>query len=142
MIVALEQDENGDLILPLSDELCAEAGWKIGDTIEWIDNGDGSWIMRKKEMEKELVLVECVSTFRMRYVVEANNASDAKDEVTMNDDGKLREFSQMHVDEMITSTREIDRAEYLRLFDEDNDYLQDWDEEQKLQFLNVIDYDK
>jgi hypothetical protein len=60
----------------------------------------------------------------------------------MNDDGKLREFSQMHVDEMITSTREIDRAEYLRLFDEDNDYLQDWDEEQKLQFLNVIDYDK
>jgi len=87
-------------------------------------------------------LVETVSVFRMRYVVEANNASDAKDEVTMNDDGKLREFSQMHVDEMITSTREIDRAEYLRLFDEDNDYLQDWDEEQKLQFLNVIDYDK
>ena len=87
-------------------------------------------------------LVETVSVFRMRYVVEAWNASDAKDEVTMNDDGKLREFSQMHVDEMITSTREIDRAEYLRLFDEDNDYLQDWDEEQKLQFLNVIDYDK
>lgn len=87
-------------------------------------------------------LVETVSVFRMRYVVEANNVSDAKDEVTMNDDGKLREFSQMHVDEMITSTREIDRAEYLRLFDEDNDYLQDWDEEQKLQFLNVIDYDK
>jgi hypothetical protein len=87
-------------------------------------------------------LVETVSVFRMRYVVEANNASDAKDEVTMNNDGQLREFSQMHVDEMITSTREIDRDEYLRLFDEDNDYLQDWDEEQKLQFVNVIDYDK
>jgi len=87
-------------------------------------------------------LVETVSVFRMRYVVEANNASDAKDEVTMNDDGKLREFSQMHVDEMITSTREIDRAEYLRLFDEDNDYLRGWEEEQKLQFVNVIDYDK
>ena len=87
-------------------------------------------------------LVETVSVFRMRYVVEAWNASDAKDEVTMNDDGKLREFSQMHVDEMITSTREIDRAEYLRLFDEDNDYLQNWDEEQKLNWVNVIDYDK
>ncbi len=87
-------------------------------------------------------LVETISVFRMRYVVEANNASDAKDEVTMNNDGQLHEFSQLHIDEMITSTREIDRAEYLRLFDEDNDYLQDWDEEQKLNWVNVIDYDK
>ncbi|NBO70610.1 hypothetical protein EBV26_09040 [bacterium] len=74
-------------------------------------------------------LVETISVFRMRYVVEANNASDAKDEVTMNNDGQLHEFSQLHIDELITSTREIDRAEYLRMFDEDNDYLQSWDEE-------------
>lgn len=86
-------------------------------------------------------LVETVSIFRMRYVVEANNASDAKDEVTMND-GNLREFSQHHVDELITSTREIDQTEYLRMFDEDNDYLKDWDEQQKLNFINVIDYTK
>lgn len=88
-------------------------------------------------------LVETVSVFRMRYVVEANNASDAKDEVTMNNDnGHLTEFSQMHIDEMITSAREIDYDEYLRLFDEDNDYLRGWEEEQKLGFVNVIDYDK
>lgn len=48
-IVELEEDENGDLILPLSDEICAEAGWKPGDVIQWIDNGNGSWIMRKKD---------------------------------------------------------------------------------------------
>lgn len=87
-------------------------------------------------------LVETVSIFRMRYVVEANNASDAKDEVTMNNDGNLREFSQYHVDEMITSTREIDKTEYLRMFDEDNDYLREWDEEHKLDFINTIDYTK
>lgn len=86
-------------------------------------------------------LVETVSIFRMRYVVEGNTASDAKDEVTMND-GNLREFSQHHVDELITSTREIDQTEYLRMFDEDNDYLKDWDEQQKLNFINVIDYTK
>ena len=86
-------------------------------------------------------LVETISVFRMRYVVEGNNASDAKDEVTMND-GNLREFSQYHVDELITSTREIDQTEYLRMFDEDNDYLKDWDEQQKLNFINVIDYTK
>lgn len=86
-------------------------------------------------------LVETISMFRMRYVIEANNADDAKDEVTMNNDGNLHEFSQQHLDEIITSTREIDREEYLRLFNEDNDYLQDWDEDQKFKFLNVIDYD-
>jgi len=76
--------------------------------------------------------------FRMRYVIEAENAEHAKDEVTMND-GNLREFSQMHIDENITSAREIDRAEYLRLFDEDNEYLQEWDEDQKLTFVNIIE---
>lgn len=84
-------------------------------------------------------LVETISMFRMRYVVEANNASDAKDEVSMNE-GNLSEFSQYHVDEMITSAREIDKAEYLRLFDEDNDYLQEWDEDLKLNWINKVDY--
>lgn len=86
-------------------------------------------------------LVETISMFRMRYVVEAKNKFDAMDEVTMNDNGELREFSQKHIDENITDAREIDREEYLRMFNEDNDYLQDWDEEQKLTFVNVIDYD-
>ena len=87
------------------------------------------------------VLVETVSIFRMRYVIEANNASDAKDEVSMNV-GDLSEFSQHQVDEMITSSREINQAEYLRMFDEDNEYLKNWTEEQKLDWINVIDYDK
>jgi hypothetical protein len=87
-------------------------------------------------------LVETISMFRMRYVIEANNASDAKDEVTMNNDGQLHEFSQLHVDENITSVREIDREEYLRLFDEDNDYLKEWDDDHKLDWVNVINYDK
>lgn len=85
-------------------------------------------------------LVETVSVFRMRYVVEAKNASDARDEVTMNVGDNFHEFSQLHLDEMITSTREIDNAEYLRMFDEDNVYLKDWDEEQKFRFVQVLNY--
>jgi hypothetical protein len=87
-------------------------------------------------------LVETVSVFRMRYVVEAKTASDARDEVTMSVGDDFKEFSQLHLDEMISSTREIDQAEYLRVFDEDNVYLKDWTEEQKLQFVNVINYDE
>lgn len=86
-------------------------------------------------------LVETISMFRMRYVIEAECAEHAKDEVTMNNDGNLHEFSQYHLDEIITSTREIDREEYLRMFNEDNDYLQDWDEERKFKFVNVTNYD-
>ena len=79
-------------------------------------------------------LVETISVFRMRYVVECESADHAKDVVTMNE---AEEFSQLHLDELITSAREIDDAEYLRLFDEDNDYLKDWDEEQKFKFVSI-----
>lgn len=86
-------------------------------------------------------LVETISMFRMRYVVEAECAEHATDEVVMNNDGQLHEFSQKHLDEIISSVREIDREEYLRQFNEDNDYLQGWDEERKFKFVNTIDYD-
>jgi hypothetical protein len=85
-------------------------------------------------------LVETVSVFRMRYVVEAKNAADARDEVTMNVGDNFHEMSQLHLDEMITSTREIDTAEYLRMFDEDNVYMKDWTEEQKLGLVQVLNY--
>ena len=135
MIVTLEHDENGDLILPLGDELCDELGWKIGDTIEWTDNNDGSWTMTKQEIKKELVIVECVSTFRMRYVVEVpvGKKEWAMDTVVMNE---AEEFSQEHISENIVSHRVIDEAEYLRMFNEDNSYLSKWKDEDKFKFVN------
>jgi len=41
-------EENGEYLLDLGLELCAQMGWEAGDTIEWIDNGDGSWQLKKK----------------------------------------------------------------------------------------------
>ncbi len=85
-------------------------------------------------------LVETVSLYRIRYVVEANESTHAADEVAMNnvDD----EFSQKHLDEIITSTREITDEEYLKLFEEDNDYLMSWDEASKFKFVNKVNYDE
>lgn len=40
--------ETGDQILEFPDDLMESAGWKEGDVIEWIDNQDGSWTLRKK----------------------------------------------------------------------------------------------
>jgi len=83
-------------------------------------------------------LVETVDFFRMRYVIECESAEHAKDVVTMRE---AEEFSQLHLNETITSTRVIDDAEYLRLFDEDNAYLKDWSEEQKFNYVHEVNYD-
>lgn len=50
-VITLEEadDGSGDLVLPLSDEILDGLDWKIGDTVEWIDNKDGSWTLRKKD---------------------------------------------------------------------------------------------
>ena len=42
-----DPDHPGELVLDLGDELCAELGWQVGDTIKWIDQKDGSWLMIK-----------------------------------------------------------------------------------------------
>jgi hypothetical protein len=50
--ITLEEDpETGDLVIPFTDEILQEAGWKEGDTIEWIDNKDGSWSLVKQQDE-------------------------------------------------------------------------------------------
>jgi hypothetical protein len=50
--ITLEEDpETGDLVLPFTDEILQEAGWKEGDTIEWIDNNNGSWSLVKQQDE-------------------------------------------------------------------------------------------
>lgn len=40
-------DEDGILTFP--DELMDKLGWKEGDELEWIDNKDGSFTLRKLE---------------------------------------------------------------------------------------------
>lgn len=143
-IVTIQEDENGELILPLGDNVCEELGWKIGDTLDWKDNGDGSWTITKKETEKEteLVLVECVSTFRMRYMVEVpkGKAEWALDTVTMNE---AKEFSQVHIGEQIVSHRVVSKEEALALSDTDNDYGKTWPEELKVKnFFTVMNENK
>jgi hypothetical protein len=126
MIVELIEtdDGSGDVILPLGDELCAQVGWKTGDVIDWHDNGDGTFTLTKKvpaEPENELVLVEAVSTFRMRYLVSVpkGNKDWALDTVTL---GEAEELGQMFIGEQIVSHRVVDRAEALVLAQEDSEY--------------------
>jgi hypothetical protein len=94
-------------------------------------------------MEKKLYLVETVSMFRMRYVIEAREEGHATDEFVMKiGQEDFQEFSQHHMDEVIVSTRELSAKDYLELFDKDNDYLKSWDIAEKMRFINSVDYVK
>ena len=92
----------------------------------------------------KLVMVETLSSFRMRYVVRIEDDSlieQAVDTVLdREDDGQFKEFSQRHIEPNgIIDYREITEEEYIKLFDQDNDYLASWTDEQKKMFINVID---
>ena len=83
-------------------------------------------------------LVECVSMFRMNYVIECDDITHAQDTVACEE---AAEMSQEHLGEVLVSAREIDDKEYLRVFDEENDYLRSWDDEQKFSFVHKVDYE-
>lgn len=40
-------DGSGDIVLPLPQDFLDLQGWKEGDTLEWNENGDGSWSLTK-----------------------------------------------------------------------------------------------
>jgi hypothetical protein len=52
--VTLEEaeDGSGDLVLPLPQDMLELQGWQEGDTLEWIDNKDGSWSIQKAKDEQ------------------------------------------------------------------------------------------
>lgn len=81
-------------------------------------------LMQSKK-ETELVLVECVMQYRMRYVVEvpAGKADWALDTVTMEE---AKEFSQYSIGETIVSHRVIGEEEVLDLCLKDNPYTENW----------------
>jgi hypothetical protein len=133
-------DESGDTFIELPDDLMIEAGWNLGDDIEWIDNKDGSWTMKKKE-NKQWVLVETVQTFRHRYVCEVpkGKAEWALDTVTMEE---AKEFSQQHLGETIVSHRTLTMEEALELCDQDNDYARKWNDDHKIKTFFTKDGEK
>ncbi len=56
--LTIEQDpDTGDLVLPFTNEILAELGWKEGDVLDWVDNKDGSWSLVKKKTKKNKKVV-------------------------------------------------------------------------------------
>ena len=134
--------EGDETILPLTDEILMEAGWNVGDDIEFIDNKNGSYTMRKveKSPDEKYYLVECIASYRMRYVVRALREEHAEDTVAVE---QAKEFSQKWMGENIISTRELTRDEIIAMCDKDNEYVKTWSDEKKFEaFVTENIYDK
>ncbi|CAB4241714.1 hypothetical protein UFOVP71_252 [uncultured Caudovirales phage] len=50
VIVEENPDNPEELILPLPQELLDMQGWGEGTTLQWIDNKDGTWSIKKMEV--------------------------------------------------------------------------------------------
>ena len=87
-----------------------------------------------KMTDKVWVMVDTISTFRMRYVIEApaSNPEYALDDVTME---TAKEFSQEWLGEQIVSHRVVSEEEAIAICDVDNAYLNDWPKEDKIRVL-------
>lgn len=137
----VEQAPDGEYFIQLSDEILSESGFAIGDEVEWIDQDDGSWLLKKVEPKKVWVMVEAIQSFRMRYMVEvpANNPEWALDTVTCNE---AKEFSQEALPEYIVSHRIVSEEEAIEICDVDNDYTKSWNKEQKMKAFFTKDGEK
>ena len=49
--VTVEQDENGELILPLPVDLLSQMGWSEGTDLFWVDNENGTYTLTDKKDE-------------------------------------------------------------------------------------------
>ena len=81
-------------------------------------------------------LVETVSMFRMRYVVECDSPEHAKDTVSMQE---AEEFGQKHIDEAIVGCRAVSDEEIPVLFFEDAPYLESWGPARAMEAVHKVD---
>ena len=136
----VQEDQFGEKFIEFPPEAIADLGWKEGDTVEWHDNGNGSWTLTKKE-EMDWVMVEALQTFRMRYMVQVPKGKSewALDTVTMNE---AKEFSQEALPEVISSHRVMTEDEAIELCDVDNTYTKSWTRAQKISAFFTKDGEK
>ena len=102
-------------------------------------NNEKTSLVAQTQEDTELVMVECVSTFRTRYLVEVpvGKAIWSLDTVTMEE---AKEFSQKYLGEQIVSHRVVTPEEAITLCDQDNEYCSEWptDKKQEVFFTKYV----
>lgn len=134
--------KNGDQYIEFSEDELEQLGWKIGDVLDWNKNTDGTFVISKKEVDTEFVMVETELTYKMKYCVEVPKG---KPELGLDlvKNERAKEFSQLCTGEKIINHKVVSKKEALKLCKKENDYCKGWDEETILNgfFANYKDTD-
>ena len=98
-------------------------------------------------MTKDYVFVTTISQFRHRYVMHKDDLQKLNGDIHATDDDlsewamdtvtmeQCEEFSQVHLGETIIDNYDCDEDEMLSFFDIDNDYLKEWTQEYKIEWV-------
>jgi hypothetical protein len=97
----------------------------------------------KMSLKEDYVIVETVSSFRMRYVMSMEELQKLNPDMPVQEEWALdavtceevEDFSQKWIGEHVIDHRVISEDEVIETFDRDNDYLKEWTREQKLQHI-------
>ena len=97
----------------------------------------------KMSLKKDYVIVETISSFRMRYVMSMEELQESNPDMPVQEEWALdavtceevEDFSQKWIGEHIIDHRVISEDEVIEAFDRDNDYLKEWTREQKLEHI-------
>ena len=121
-------------VTPFSCEQTDDTPFVFPVSSPWIDDEQEEASDHITKNDTVLVMVECVSQFRQRYVIEvdAEYPEYALDDVAM---GRCKDFSQAHLGEVVVSQRVVSVDEVLAICDEDNAYVKSWSDEKKLQMF-------
>jgi hypothetical protein len=95
-------------------------------------------------MSKEYVLITTLSHFKLKYAIPREDFDslgfseplDQEQLVRFVSTGDVQEFSQTHLGEVVSDVSVYTEEDMLTIFDIDNDYLKDWNTEQKIRYLN------
>ena len=98
-------------------------------------------------MAKKLFLVDTITTFRHKYVIEADELAHAYDEVTMRESGnptdEFTEVTQRYLGEAITDGREITKEEFDKLLvtlsSDKNELASEWLGDELIRKINYKD---
>ena len=104
---------------------------------------DEEYLLKESFLDEEYIVVTAITTFRQKYCIpksqlQLENTSSPVDKkwaldcVTSQD---VSEFSQKYLGEEIVDMHTYDVHGIIELFDEENDYLNEWTTERKLAYI-------
>ena len=97
--------------------------------------------------DNDYIVVTCISTHRMRYVMHKDDLRKLNPDVEPSDHElddwagdtvtceECDEFSQQHLGEKILDVYQCSEEEMLTFFDRDNEYLRSWERDQKIKWV-------